>query len=114
MRSMGDGINMNNNTGTFVGIGPGAYGHVGGSIGGAGHPEVTRLLGELERVVERHADQLDDPDVAADAIAEAVASPEAEPRRLRTLLATVKGAASGVTAVTEAANAVLKLLSGIG
>jgi ABC-type transporter Mla subunit MlaD len=111
---MGDGININNNAGTFVGIGPGAYGHVGGSTGATGNPEVRRLLDELKLVVDRYADHLDDPDIAADAVAEAIASPEAEPRRLRTLLTTVKGAASGVTAVTEAANAVLELFSGIG
>jgi hypothetical protein len=110
MRSVSDNsVQITNNSGQIGAAGRNARGSVSGSVGPAAHPELTRLLDELERALNGHAAELDDRATAADALDDAraeVASGTVEPRTLQRLMATVKGAASGVAAVAQAANAV--------
>ena len=79
--------------------------------------ELRRRLEELQELVERHAAELDDSEVARDAVADAeseVRSGNPQPKTLRRLLSTIAGAASGVTAVTTAASGIRALLDGLG
>jgi chromosome segregation ATPase len=104
--------------GDAVGVGPSASGFL--SKGGSAAPELVELqrrIQELQQLVERHAAELDDSEVARDAVADAeseVRSGNPQPKRLRMLLSAITGAASGVSAVTTAASGIRALLNGLG
>jgi hypothetical protein len=95
---------------TLTGIGHGAQ------VTGPPAAELTQLqrkIAELEALVERHAPELADGDIARDAVAEAARearSEEPERQTLRRLLSTIAGAATNVSAVTAAVSSVRALL----
>ncbi len=100
-----------------VGVGHGATGSI--SRGGAAPPglaELQQRLTELQALIERHAAELADSEVARDAAKEAeteAQSGDPRPRRLRMLLSAITDAATGASAVTSAASGIRALVDGL-
>jgi hypothetical protein len=92
-------------------IGPGAQTHVIAVTSGSGLAEVADRLAGLRELLEEHSSELADPETARAAV-DAAANEVREGRfdGIRVLLSSIKGAAPGVSAVTQAVQSIADLV----
>jgi hypothetical protein len=106
-------IRTGNVSGQGIAIGHGAEASFQSGVDQELLANIERQLAELNALIDKHADDLDDPEIAREAIAaveQELRAANPQPSRLKMLLSAVTGAASGISAITAAVAGVRGLL----